>query len=169
MMDPENFSTPSYDEIVNNLYLGSAAALCDNQKFSRIINCTVDIRFPKHHSDCIRIPVEDDPMESKQLLWHMEETYILEKIHDTIRGGKAVLVHCYAGTQRSCAVVACYLIRYHGMKPMDAITYISTKRPEAFEEGVHFLHTILRFYQKLSPIQIPSIHPVSNPSSISSM
>lgn len=169
MMNTENFSDLPYDEIVNNLYLGSAGALGYHSRFSKIVNCTVDIRFPKYHPDCIRIPVEDDPLESKNLLRHMEETHVLEKIQDTIQRGKPVLVHCYAGTQRSCAVVACYLIRYHGMKPMNVVTYISSKRPEAFEEGVHFLHAILRFYHKLSPIQIPSMHPFSNPSSISSI
>ena len=150
MMNTENFSDLPYDEIVNNLYLGSAGALGYHSRFSKIVNCTVDIRFPKYHPDCIRIPVEDDRAESANLLRHMEETHVLEKIQDTIQRGKPVLVHCYAGTQRSCAVVACYLIRYHGMKPMDAVTYISTKRPEAFEEGVHFLHAILQFYLAMS-------------------
>ena len=57
-----------------------------------------------------------------------------------------VLVHCYAGMQRSCAVVACYLIRYHNMNPQEAINFIKSKRSIAFAGRVNFIKTIEEFY-----------------------
>jgi protein-tyrosine phosphatase len=50
--------------------------------------------------------------------------------------------------QRSCALVACYLIKYHNMKPIDAINYIKSKRRIAFFGNVNLLSTIEQFYQQ---------------------
>ena len=50
--------------------------------------------------------------------------------------------------QRSCAVCACYLIKYHKMKPNEAINYIKSKRPIAFFGNVNLLSTIEQFYKQ---------------------
>jgi protein-tyrosine phosphatase len=54
------------------------------------------------------------------------------------------------GMQRSCAVVACYLIKYHGMDPIQAIDYIKSKRPFAFFGQVNFIDAINRFFDEMS-------------------
>jgi protein-tyrosine phosphatase len=59
---------------------------------------------------------------------------------------KPVLVHCFAGMQRSCAVVACYLIKYYNITPLDAINFIKKKRNVAFFGGVNFMRTLEMFY-----------------------
>jgi protein-tyrosine phosphatase len=51
------------------------------------------------------------------------------------------------GQQRSCAVVACYLIKYYNLTPQEAIDFIKLKRPIAFFGNVNFLQTIEFFYQ----------------------
>lgn len=50
--------------------------------------------------------------------------------------------------QRSCALCACYLIKYHKMKPIEAINYIKSKRPIAFFGNVNLLSTIEQFYKE---------------------
>jgi len=128
-----------YDHIISNVFLGSAAALRTKHKFHTIVNCTHEIAFPKYCQNCIRLPIDDDPENSSALLTLIHETNVLEHIHNCPGD---VLVHCYAGIQRSCAVVACYLIRYHNMTPDDAIKYIQTKREVAFMDEVRFLSAI---------------------------
>ena len=54
-----------------------------------------------------------------------------------------------AGRQRSCAIVAAYLMRYHNYHIDDAIHYIKTKRPYAFFISVNFKHALLSFKQTL--------------------
>jgi protein-tyrosine phosphatase len=123
-----------YDEILENLFLGSAAALQYSHCFSMIVNCTREdeIRFPSYPKHCIRLPIDDKPDNWYDFLSIINETKVLEEIHKKINKKESVLVHCYAGIQRSCTVVACYLIKYHGMKYNEAIHFIQNKRPCAF-------------------------------------
>jgi protein-tyrosine phosphatase len=60
---------------------------------------------------------------------------------------KPVLVHCKNGMQRSCGVVACYLIKYNYMTPIDAIQFIRYKRPIAFFGNVNFQEAIDLFHK----------------------
>jgi len=127
-------------EIVPRLFLGNAASP-KTQHFALVVNCTRDIPFEPHVSG-IRLAVNDHPNQSLQLLALMEETHILERIHRTITSGHPVLVHCFAGMQRSCAVVACYLMRYHQMTAMQAVSFIRGQRPVAFFGGINFAQAI---------------------------
>jgi protein-tyrosine phosphatase len=76
----------------------------------------------------------------------MKEKNVLEKIYEHVSNKKPVLVHCHAGMQRSCAVVACYLIKYNYMEPTSAIQFIRFKRPIAFFGQVNFQSAIDLFY-----------------------
>lgn len=49
--------------------------------------------------------------------------------------GRPVLVHCVEGKQRSCAVVAAYLIRAMAITASQAKAFLLDKRPEAFDGG----------------------------------
>jgi protein-tyrosine phosphatase len=90
----------------------------------------------------INLPVHDSPDECDKLLSLIHETQVLEKIHLALQENKPVLVHCFAGMQRSCALVACYLIKYNNMTPDEAIDYIKLKRPIAFFGKVNFVETL---------------------------
>jgi protein-tyrosine phosphatase len=136
----------SYDQIINDLYIGNKNSLDFYKKFSLIVNCTKnDVKFPPNCTNCIRIPVDDTPDESENLFNLINSTNILQKIH-TCSG--PVLVHCHAGRQRSCAVVACYLVRYYNMTPIQAVEYIKSKRREAFFGSINFATTINKIYKK---------------------
>jgi len=115
-----------YHEILPNLYIGD----CSSVIFSMIVNCTKEdeVAFPECDSICIRIPVRDHPYESALILSYMQETDVLEKMYTQLKNNKTVLVHCSSGMQRSCAVVSCYLIRYHNMTAQSAIDFIKSKK-----------------------------------------
>ena len=121
----------NYDKIIENLFIGNRESVKEFQRFDLLVNCTREINYSM---PCIK------------MLTFICETGVLEKIHSLITQNKPVLVHCYAGMQRSCAVVACYLVKYHGMTPENAILLIRQRRPVAFYYQVNFLRTIMAVY-----------------------
>ena len=138
-----------YDQIDDFLFLGNRHALNSASNFSMIVNCSreEDVAFPPDCRYCVRLSVADSPDESGKLFDLILETKILEKIHNNVLHKQPVLVHCSAGQQRSCAVVACYLMKYHEMNPSQAVEYIRSKRPVAFFWTVNFSKTLEDFYR----------------------
>lgn len=137
------------DEIINHLYIGGLNSFETKNDFSLIVNCTKNEKISNQNNiNFIRIPVNDDPYESEKMLMLINELSVIDIIHNTLLNNNDVLVHCSAGMQRSCALVACYLIKYHNMKPIDAINYIKSKRRIAFFGNVNLLSTIEQFYQQ---------------------
>ncbi len=139
---------PYFQEIIGYLFLGNSRSL-EYSKFDVIVNCTKEneVYFPTHYNPlCIRISVKDEPSEYKKLLNILDETNVLEEIDISIKNKKRVLVHCFMGQQRSCAVVACYLIKYHNLTPIQSIEFIKSKRPIAFFRSVNFLQAIEEFH-----------------------
>jgi len=134
----------NYSEIIPNLYIGNRNASLELfPGLSLIVNCTRDLPLLKNS---IRIPIDDSPDWNIDLIKIIIETNILEHIHKCLLNKQNVLVHCMAGAQRSCAVVACYLIRYHSFTPEKTIQFIKSKRPIAFFGHVTFLDAINYYY-----------------------
>lgn len=117
------------------LYLGSyedAKVAVNRDSF--IINCSKDLPML---GQGIRLPVNDDLSREAMDTMTRELPRVL-KIIDSVRAsGGTVLVHCFAGQQRSAAVVAAYLMA-HGMCKQDAIEFVCSKKPDAFFTGVNF-------------------------------
>ena len=147
-MNTTILNTNPCDEILPNLYLGSIKALgtydykaVDYHMIVDLIKHTFLLEKPNPHI-YINLPVHDSPDECDTLLSLIHETQVLEKMHVALQEKKPVLVHCFAGMQRSCALVACYLIKYNNMTPVEAIDYIKSKRPIAFFGNVNFMKTL---------------------------
>ena len=135
------------DKIIEYLFVGNTKSLEIN--YDMIVNCTKDIPFPitiSPNTKCIRLPVNDTPDECNKFLHEINNTYVLEHMDYYIRNKRSVLVHCSMGIQRSCALVACYLVKYNGWTPTEAINYIKSKRPIAFFGNINFLETIEDIY-----------------------
>lgn len=126
-----------YSEICDFLYVGSANSIKLSDNFDLIINCTPDVREPKQYKQFIRLPIHDDPNDIEDALSIINETGVLAVIDKAISNCQHVLVHCCAGEQRSCAIVACYLIRYRCMRPTKAILYIQERHKPAFNGGIN--------------------------------
>jgi protein-tyrosine phosphatase len=155
IMDSIDNAKP-YNEIVSHLYLGGVKALKDTNviQFHMIVNLIKSrLVNDKPNKNCevfIHLPVDDSPDECHTLLDLIYKTEVLEKMHTILTTtNKYVLVHCFAGMQRSCALVACYLIKYYTMTPEEAIEYIKSERPIAFFGQVNFMKMITMFYQNL--------------------
>ena len=139
-----------YNQIIDNLFIGNKNSLQFSNYFSLIVNCTKDIPFPStYRNEKIRISVNDDPLESENLLRDLDTTRALEKIHYRLERKQPVLVHCFAGMQRSCAVVACYLMKYYVVSPNRVITFIQERRPVAFFGECNFRRALQLFYNRV--------------------
>lgn len=140
------------NEIIEHLFVGGIQSSETKwNEFDIIVNCTKTI--PSDHIrgnavECIRIPINDDPDECHRMLKYMEDTSVLERIHWAISHKKNVLVHCRMGSQRSCALIACYLIKYYHMTVSDAMDRVRSRRPMAFFGGANFMQAIQDFHRK---------------------
>jgi len=139
---------PPFNSVISHLYVGGIDSLKQASLFDCIINCTKHIvSIPTINT--IRIPIDDHISESETLLESIEETHVLEYIHQNRLKQKNVLVHCHAGMQRSCAIVAMYLIKYYKMSPDQVFEFLPKKRPIAFYPHATFSKAIYEFYNRL--------------------
>lgn len=131
---------PNAHEIVPGLWLGNRAAAEDGVFLERnniaaIINATKDLPFARAGQN-FRVAVDDNlqPSEVEQmavLLPHAAS--FLYKCHYIDK--QPVLVHCFAGVQRSATIVAYYLYAYFKYPIEQAIKLVISKRPIAFNSG----------------------------------
>lgn len=152
--------------IIKNLYLGDVVASNDidflvEEKVKLVINLS-NMVFPEeqymlkqHDIKVINISVRDHPDDVELLLSHIPQ--LVEEMHKYLSKNKKVLVNCYAGRQRSAAVVACYLIKYSmidmsQLKKDDkkelvdmCIKFIQMKRRNAFTPKANFYDAILKY------------------------
>ncbi len=126
------------NEIIPNLWLGSRNAPLERdnirkQNIKLIINCTKDINYPVDYDiHTVRLPIHDaDIPESNFILGEMiDELTFLINLY--LKNGYGVLVHCYAGVQRSATVVLCYLVKYKQMNVEMAKAIMKDKRSIVF-------------------------------------
>lgn len=99
-----------------------------------IVNCTKNL--PMLRSG-IRLPVNDDLSSDAMETMARELPRVLATIDKVRADNGKVLVHCFAGQQRSAAVVAAYMMS-KGMCKQDAIQFVRSKKHDAFLTGVNF-------------------------------
>ena len=137
-------------EIIPGLNLGNYSSAKENMDdVDMIVNCTIDLPFtkPSRRRVNLRLPVDDDGEPSTMDAFVALVPPILEEIHTEVSNGRIVLCHCLAGQQRSCGVVAAYLMKYHGMGVEEAIAYVRNKKPDAFHWDANFRPALVRLAQ----------------------
>lgn len=143
-----------FNEVIKGLYVGDIfASQLHWSEFDLVVNCTKHIPIQQSSQSTpttIRIPVHDSPEEALNMFQLINNTQVLEHIHNILRRGGKVLVHCHAGQQRSCAVVACYLMKYFSFSIEDSVLFIKSKRGTAFYNGINFFHTLQLLHNKLA-------------------
>jgi predicted protein tyrosine phosphatase len=137
-------------EIIPGIWLGDRRAASDDKwlrekNISVVFNASKDINFSPSIKKQYRIPVDDNlqPEEIRNMtLWSQETVYRLMQEHNS---GANVLVHCFAGMQRSATIVGMYLIATKGMTWQQALTYIQSIRPIAFRPSPNFKDSLIDF------------------------
>lgn len=143
------FSDPA-NEILPGLWLGNRHASMDENFLQMngiqvVFNCTKDLPFSPLISSQYRVPVHDNLKEEEianMERWSKEIVYCLMREY---KSGKAILVHCMAGVQRSAAVVAMFLIAYLQIHALDAYQFIKDRRSIAFHPRANFGRAIDSF------------------------
>lgn len=147
-----------YNKIMNRIYLGNFQAAKDKQFFKdknirAVLNCSKDI--PNHFGndktiEYMRIPVEDSLKQKDYDLMFEFMPTIVQFIHKHANIQKNnILVHCWAGRQRSAIAIAVFLVDKCGLEPKEACKLVLDKRPEAFHFGksLNFDQALNKYYR----------------------
>jgi len=136
------------NEILSGLWLGNILDAKNKEFISSldiVVNCSKDIPFLSKNTKNIRIPIDDnlDKQEIKNLLKFLPK--ITSFIHTSLTNNKNILVHCYAGKQRSASVIVAYLIKYLNISLDKAILLVRSKRDIIFTPCINFKRALLKF------------------------
>lgn len=146
----------NYNKIIPRLYIGNYKAARDREFMEKhnikaVLNCTKDLPNSfRSLSDVeyMRIPVDDSlkTIDIKKLARFFQVATAFIDKHINIENHN-ILVHCVEGSQRSCAVVAAYLMRCYGMTALDACTVVLKNRHKAFHHGsnVNFEESLVKY------------------------
>ncbi len=137
--------------ILDRLYLGDRLSAYNQnfiiqKKINLIVNATKDI--PNFYDTIpeikyYRLPVEDNLEVDELNTFYFCAKSLLPILYKEYMNGKTILIHCFAGMQRSAALALLFLIYYHkkvnniNLSVSDAKFYILSKRPVAFKYGMH--------------------------------
>lgn len=155
------------DEIIPRLWLGNVRASQDEDFIRRenidvIFNCSKDLPFMFNIPKQYRVPVDDNLQEEEIRNIELWSPEIAHKLLTLYNKGHTILVHCYAGMQRSAACVAILLIALKHMKAQDAMNYIRSRRPVAFQPRANFGRAIHSFERDFFGRILPSINHSAN-------
>jgi protein-tyrosine phosphatase len=121
------------------------AEFIKREGITSVFNCTKDLPFSPLIKRQFRVPV-DDNLAAEELenmrAWSPE---IVAKVLNEHKQGHTVLVHCFAGKQRSAAVVAMSLVAKTRQSADAAMAYIRQRRPVAFFPQANFDSSIHGF------------------------
>jgi protein tyrosine phosphatase len=153
--------------ILPRLWLGNRLAAQDPDFLQRnnitvVFNCTKDLPFHPSVLRKYRLPV-DDNLAAEEIAnmekWGPEATY---KVLSEYNSGQNILIHCFAGMQRSAALMAMTLIVLTKQPSDSVINFIRSKRPIAFFPGQNFGKAIRGFESTFKGAPPPSKPPPIN-------
>ena len=114
-----------------------------------VFNCTKDLPFHNSVVKRYRVPV-DDNLEAVEINnMHSWSPEIIAKLLREYKAGHTILVHCFAGMQRSACVVAMTLIALTKKTADESMSYIREIRPIAFFPAANFERAIRGFERDL--------------------
>lgn len=139
--------------IVPRIWLGDRHASSDQRFIEEnhigvVFNCTKDLPFYNYALRQYRLPVDDNLKDHEirnMEKWAPEAVY---KVVAEYNRGENILIHCYAGMQRSAALVAMTCIVLFNETADEAIDFIRSKRDIAFFPGENFGQAIRGFEKK---------------------
>lgn len=137
-------------EILPNIWLTDGSYAKDpvflkKNNIRVVINCTKNIQFTNLDIQKYRLSVNDhlEKIDQDEMLEDLDQiTKIMLIAFKTLT---PLHIYCQAGIQRSCSVIAAFLIRYTGVNPLTAIKIIQSKHEQAFRPSVNFLPALETF------------------------
>lgn len=140
-------------KIIDNLYLGDkkcakSLKFLDEHKIKTILNCTPEPNPKnKYNIEQVVIPIHDNPASWNNDLMYGYFPEAVKFIKKHIENEENVLVHCFAGIQRSATIVTAFLMYYDKLTLDEAITYLLNVKPDVFYGGrsVHFLEALKKW------------------------
>jgi len=153
-----------HNEIIQGLFLGDHRSSTDHEflrdnKINLIVNCTKTLPFQTKYAgiEHVRVAVHDNLQDSeiRNMIPYID--FVCEKIAKYISTGLNVLVHCYAGRQRSACIVAALLMKKGNMSIPEAVAFVRKFRAVAFTPRVNFIKS-LEIYEKTTLVK--NIHTV---------
>jgi hypothetical protein len=140
-------SQEATEMIPGRLWLGGLRAALDENFLQKnnitvVFNCTKDIPFSPVVPKQYRVPIDDNLefVEIDNLLkWSPEAVY---KVMHEFNAGSNILIHCFAGMQRSAAVVHMFLMTLWRQKKEPVYAYMRERRPIVFQPGMNFQRSV---------------------------
>ena len=130
-------------EIIPGLFLSNYPdAVKQTPPRAFVVNCTKDLPMISDYG--VRIPVDDDFRHESQHTLVQNLPSVIQSIDAVLKNGGKVVVHCWAGQQRSAATVAAYLM-HRGMSMGHAAEHIKSIKPDAFLHSVNFFPALKMF------------------------
>lgn len=129
--------------IIPRIWLGNRLAAADpdflqKNNITAVFNCTKDLPFHPSALRKYRLPVDDnlEPVEIANMeRWAPEAVY---KVLNEYKQGNTILIHCFAGMQRSAALLAMTLMVMTRKPTEEIVAFIRSKRVIAFFPGENF-------------------------------
>ena len=158
-----------YNKIMSKIYLGNVQACKDKEifkdcRFKAVLNCSKDIpntfmcsKVKKGNEtleaiEYLRIPIDDSLKEIDFEKAYLMMPLAVEFIHKhAVILKQNILIHCWAGRQRSAIMIAAYLVAKCGFTPKQACRLIAQKRPESWHhsQGINFETSLEKYYKDL--------------------
>lgn len=134
-------------EIIPNLWIGNKDILKYNLNINFIINTLKDLHFlGKHNQYKMDIKNNLEKYEIIKMYEYLNETS--EFIYKKLNNNKSVLVICENGNQKSCTIVAAYIIKYGKLNLNTVIKSLRTKHKTAFYPNIDYKNSLDIFESK---------------------
>lgn len=143
-------------EILPGLWIGDREDALNikwlkHNKITVIINCTKSVPFPDDSNNpgiglihILRVSVHDnlEQQEIEKMKQYLEP--VTAKIAEWLPNHN-ILVHCYAGRQRSSSIILAYLIKYGELTLDEGISLLRTKKIDACLPKFNFYESFAEF------------------------
>jgi len=157
-------SSADADEIIPNVWIGRYEVALNPHwlqahRIESVFNCTKTVPFHPSIPHQFRIPVDDNlqPAEIHNMtIWAPEIAF---KILREFNAGRAILIHCHDGMQRSTAAAAFFLLVLTGRPLIQVMYLIQSRRPVAFRPSANFASAMRAFEEEVRTQILPKVAP----------